>query len=65
MLNEADIKDLERVLSICGEDTNEGLTSIIREHGRGYCQGIWRVLDKIGYDIEWDGNKAKIVTKGE
>jgi len=61
MLNEMQIKDLERKLNDLSEDYTDSRNREVKERCRGYCQGIGFVLAKIGYAIEWDNGKATIV----
>ena len=61
-LDKSAIADIERTLTRFGELAIHD-DFAIKHHGKGYCQGIGYVLDKIGFEIEWEGHKAKIVEK--
>ena len=61
MLNNKQIKDIERKLNDCAELYYSTENAKVKELNRGYCQGIAFALDQIGYAIEWDDGKATIV----
>lgn len=62
MLNEKQVKNIERKLTDLATDYEDSRNQCFREHCRGYCQGIAFMLAKLGYDIEWDDGKATLVT---
>lgn len=61
MLNEKQIKDIERQLDSIAGVYYDTRNNEVKERNRGYCQGIAFVLAKIGYSVEWDNGKATIV----
>lgn len=61
MLNEKQIKDIERQLDSLADVYYDSRNPEIKERNRGYCQGIAFVLGKLGFSIEWDNGKATVV----
>ena len=61
MLNEMEIKDIERQLTNMADVYYNACNNESKERGRGYCQGMAFVLAKIGYAVEWDNGKAIVV----
>ena len=61
VLTETQIKDIERQLTNAADLYYTTRNDTVKERNRGFCHGIAAVLDKIGYDIEWDDGKATLV----
>ena len=61
MLNEMQIKDIERQLTDLADVYFETRNREVKERNRGNCQGIAFVLHKLGYTVEWDHGKATVV----
>ena len=61
MLNDVQIKDLEWKLSDIAKDYEDCDNRETEIRLRAYAQGMAYVLAKVGYLVEWDGNKAKVV----
>lgn len=61
MLDEKKMRDIEWKLNSCGELYFKTEREVIKEYNRGYCQGIAFVLEKIGFEIEWENEKVKII----
>ena len=61
MLNERQVKDIERQLNSLADVYYDTRNREIKERNRGYCQGIAFVLSEIGYYVEWDNGKATVV----
>ena len=61
MLNERQIKTIETQLNHLAKVYYDTRNGEVKERNRGYCQGIGFVLSEIGYAIEWDNERAKVV----
>lgn len=61
MLNEKQVNDIERQLNSLADVYYDTRNMEIKERNRGYCQGIGFLLEKIGYRIEWDDGKARVI----
>jgi hypothetical protein len=64
MLNDKDIKTIEKKLNNCSDIFFKTQNIGLKELNRGNCQGIAFVLEKLGYSVEWDDGKAVIVYNG-
>ena len=61
MLNERQVKEIERKLNDLAKDHESYTGSAFADTGRAYAQGIAFALSQIGYYIEWENGKATIV----
>ena len=61
ILNDQQIKDITFKLNVYSDLFYHSDSDTIREHSRGYCQGVAYILSQIGYTIKWDYGKATIV----
>lgn len=61
MLNERQIKEIERKLNELAQDDESYDGSVMNNRFRAYAQGIAFMLGQIGYMVEWNDGKAKVV----
>lgn len=62
MLNEKQVSAIETKLNGLAAVYYDTRNREIKELNRGYCQGIGFMLEQIGYRIEWDDGKARVIT---
>lgn len=61
MLNESQVKEIERQLNNSADLYYSTRNGEVKERNRGFCQGVAAVLSMMGYSIEWDNGKATVV----
>ena len=61
MLNEKQVSAIETKLNGLAADYYDARNREVKERNRGYCQGIGYLLEQIGYRIEWDDGKARVI----
>lgn len=64
MLDERQVKDIERKLNDLADDYYDTRNREVKERHRGYLQGIAFVLGKLGYSVLWNDGVATVEYDG-